>query len=459
MLNLCPARLALAVAAAAATLGGALAVAGPAAAAAQSGHETGQQAPTAVTANWPMFRGNPAHTGFSPETAINTTTAPTLRQKWSAKVSTTSASSPAVATSSVLHKAVVYAGANNYFDAYPAGGGAAIWSYKLTAGTVVASPAVYQGVVYFGSTSGTLYALNASTGALVCSFYTGGSILASPVVVSAADGSGPVVYDGTVPSSSAPGAEWALYGAGSKHGGCKKDWEFTGFKVAPGGTWSSPAYGTDADGVPLLVFGSKDSDDSVYALNATTGALVWRYRTSSRADLDVGAAPTISAPGQNRFSQGVVYVTGKDKIVYALNLTTGSVIWKYTLAYSTNADVSGSSLVGNRLYVSSGTGVYALNALTGALVWHALPTAAFNASPAVTGPSGSRVLLIGDLSGNLYALALSNGATLWTQKPVYGFWGSPAVSQGAFYVTGLDGVLRSYAPGGGLELRGPAGRR
>jgi glucose dehydrogenase len=360
--------------------------------------------------------------------------------------------------SSSLHRALVYAGADNHFYAYPTGGGAAIWTYKLASGVVETSPAVFRNVVYFGSTSGTFYALNASTGALMCSFNAGEPILASPVVVSAPDGSGPVIYDGTIPGSAA-GAEWAIYGPGNRHGGCTEDWEFSGFAVSPGGTWSSPAYGTGANGVPLVVFGSKDRDDSVYALNASTGALVWRYQTSTAEYADVGASPTISSPGQNGFAQGAVYVTGKDKVVYALNLTTGSLLWKYGLQVGTHGDLAGSALIGNRLYVSSDTGVYSFNATTGALVWHVLPQSTFYASPVVTGPVNHRVMLIGDNAGNLYALSLTNGATVWTQKPTWAFWASAAVSQGAFYVAGLDGVLRSYAPGSGLAFGGHAGRR
>jgi outer membrane protein assembly factor BamB len=397
--------------------------------------------------NWPMFGAGPTHYGVSPETAISTATAPALTKAWTAKLGSPSYTSPAVAMNGALGKALVYVGANNMFYAYPAGGGAAVWTFKLSSGVVESSPAEFAGVVYFGSTSGTLYALSAATGTLLCGFNVGTPFLASPVVVNAPDGSGPVVYDGTIPGSSTPGAEWAIYGPGNKHGGCTEDWAFTAFAVSPGGSWSSPAYGTDANGVPLLVFGSKDRDDSVYALNASTGALVWRYQTSTLEYSDVGAAPTISPPGRNGFADGVVYVTGKDKSVYALNLTTGSLIWKYALAKGTKGDLSGTALVGSRIYLGSDTGVYALNAITGALIWNVLPSEVFYASPAVTGPSGQQVLLIGDLSGNLYALRLATGATVWTQKPTYGFWGSPAVSQGAFYVAGLDGVLRSYVPG------------
>lgn len=397
---------------------------------------------TASAADWPMFRANPGHSGVSPETAISTTTAHSLTTRWTARLGTPSYTSPAVATSG--GRTLVYAGAGNHFYAYPAGGGAAAWRFTVPAGVVENSPAVAGGVVYFASTAGTIYALNASTGARMCSFSTGHAILASPVVVST--GSGPVVYDGTVPTG-VSGAEYAIYGPGNTHGACKKDWQFSSWAGTPDGTWSSAAYGMGAGRVPLLVFGSKDRDDSVYAVNANTGARVWRYQTSTAADSDVGAPPTISPRGQNGFANGVVYVTGKDKVVYALNLATGALIWKHALAKGTNGDVAGAALVGDRVYVDSDTGVYALNATTGAQVWHALSGATFFDSPAVTGPAGRQVLVAASTQGSIYALSLATGATLWTQKPDNsGFWGSPAVSQGGFYIAGLDGVLRDIAP-------------
>ena len=465
MSRLVQSRPVLAIAAAGIALAGALAVAGTASAAAYSGiahhggkarpagsgragrgHGKGHHSLSTTFYNWPMLGAGPTHFAVSPETAISTATAPSLTARWTAKLGSISYTSPAVATIGSLARPLVYAGSGNHFYAYPASGTAPVWTYQLASGVVETSPEVFGGVVYFGSTTGTLYAVNASTGALLCSFSTGAPILASPVVVNAPDGSGPVVYDGTVPGSNAPGAEWAVYGPGNKHGACTEDWEFTSFAVSPGGTWSSPAYGTNANGVPLVVFGSKDDDDSVYALNASTGALVWRYQTSTLDLADVGAAPTISPPGRNGFADGVVYVTGKDKVVYAIDLTTGSLIWKYALAKGSHGDLSGTALVNNRIYLGSDTGVYALNAITGALIWHVLSSATFYASPAVTGPVGQQVLLIGDTTSNLYALNLATGAPVWTQHLTTGFFASPAVSQGAVYVAGLDGMLRSYAP-------------
>src|SRR5207302_351319 len=99
----------------------------------------------------------------------------------------------------------------------------------------------------------------------------GTAAYSSPAVVSLkAHGSGPVIYEGTVPTG-VPGFMYAIYGPGNTHGSCVKDWSFDGWTITDTGTWSSPAYATNANGTPVVVFGSDDPDNSVYALNAKTG--------------------------------------------------------------------------------------------------------------------------------------------------------------------------------------------
>lgn len=403
-------------------------------------------------ADWPMFMNRPVHSGVSAETTISTATAASMKQGWSATLGTSSVVSPVVATSSTLGKAVLYAAGNGTMYAYPATtGGSPIWTFKLGSGggNFQGSPAVFDGVVYDASDVGTIYALNAATGAEICSYTTGASqIQASPVVVSDSDASGPVLFIGSNPPYPAQGGEYAVYGAGNTHGQCTLAWKYVDSAFSSFGSWSPPAYATDAKGNHLVVFGSRDPDDSVYALNATTGALDWRYQTSTVSEFDVGAGPTISAPGTNGFADGVVYVTGKDKVVYALNLTTGKKIWSYKLVKtSSGAAVSSGALDGDTFYVGSNDGVYALNATTGALVYHVLAGPTFYASPAITGPAGQQVLVIGDNAGRIYVLNLASGSTLWTKRPnTVGFWASVAISQGRIYSVSTAGKLLVYKP-------------
>ena len=56
---------------------------------------------------------------------------------------------------------------------------------------MISSPAVANGVVYVGSADGTLYALNASTGARLWGYSARGQLISSPAVANG------VVYIGT----------------------------------------------------------------------------------------------------------------------------------------------------------------------------------------------------------------------------------------------------------------------
>ena len=90
--------------------------------------------------------------------------------------------------SSSVSDGVVYVAGGGYIYALNASNGAALWSYA-TGG--IDSPAVANGVVYFGSDDGNLYALNASTGALIWNYTTEGRVRSSPVVANG------VVYFGS----------------------------------------------------------------------------------------------------------------------------------------------------------------------------------------------------------------------------------------------------------------------
>jgi len=87
-------------------------------------------------------------------------------------------------------------------------------------------------------------------------------------------------------------------------------------------------------------------DDKIYALNATTGAVLWTYTTGE---------PIYSTPV---VADGVVYATSTDDMIYALNVTTGALIWDY----ATGAQIEDSPAISNGVvYAGSTDGkVYAI---------------------------------------------------------------------------------------------------
>ena len=87
-------------------------------------------------------------------------------------------------------------------------------------------------------------------------------------------------------------------------------------------------------------------DNNVYALNASTGALLWKYTTGAA----VYSSPAVA--------NGVVYVGSEDANIYALNAATGAEMW----SFATGGAVESSPAVANGVvYVGSGDNVYAFS--------------------------------------------------------------------------------------------------
>jgi outer membrane protein assembly factor BamB len=129
----------------------------------------------------------------------------------------------------------------------------------------------------------------------------------------------------------------------------------------------------------VVYFGSDDS--YLYALNASTGAQLWRHLLFDK----VQSSPAVA--------HGVVYVGG-----YALNARTGALLFDFR-------DESSPPTVANGVvYVGSwDNNIYALNASTGALLWKYATGSEVWDSPAV---ANGRVY-VGSLDGSVYAFGLT----------------------------------------------------
>ena len=418
-----------------------------------------QPATASTAADWSTFHHDTMHTGVSPDTALDAAHASTLSVSWSQLVGGGPViASPMVVYNATLGETLVYeVSVGGVVHAFTTAG-VSVWTSPQNVGSgVVDSPAVDGNSLYVGSDNGNLTALDATTGALQCSYQlpifapetASGRIESSPVV--GHDSTGSIVYFGDTGQAEAlnHGREWAMNGVGNSNGACTLKWKHE--LGSPGGktigSWSSPALGTDSTGRPLLVFGSSQPDDAVYALDARDGTQVWRFQTLKNfADADVGAGPTISAPGVNGFADGVVYVDGKDKIEYAIDMLTGVQLWQFDLqadsGHSTNS-VSSAALTGNLVVVAYWKYVYAFNATTGAKVWRTVAGSGSTlGSVSVSGGAGDQVVLRADLAGNEYAYRLSDGTLLKTVKvAATRFDASTAVAAGMAFIAGEDGNL------------------
>jgi outer membrane protein assembly factor BamB len=428
----------------------------------------GAASPALATSDtWPMFGHDPLHSGVSPDTTIGASTAPSLAVRWSQPLGTTlDQPSPAVAYNAKLNKTLVYeVTTTGVARAFSASTGALVWQ-RTVGPNVHSSPAVYRNTVYFGDNEGTLEALNAATGVVQCTFTlpvippatAPGRIYSSPVAGNV-DGTGPTVFfgDAGVPATNEAtngGHMWAVTGVGNTAGKCKRKWVYNNWpnKGANGtmtGVWDEPGLVKEGNGTWAVVFGTSNPDGAVYALNAVSGTRLWRFQTlQTGQDQDVGAGPTISAPGINGFTDGVVYIDGKDGIEYALGLATGKQIWSFTLGTGSASAlaVSTAALVGKSLVVCFSGTVFALNATTGALVWQATPGGTLQASPAVSGAAGDQALFVGDTNDTEYGYTLAHGTQVFSDTARGKIQDSSAVADGVLYFAS-GGTLYALAPG------------
>lgn len=342
--------------------------------------------------DWPMFHRNPAHTGYTPNAGPTTTPV----EIWNYKItSDVEATSPAVAGDYVFVTDQTFTYCLNVST------GAELWH---AAGGRGSTPVVYGDYVYTGS--GVCTAFNASTGAVVWNLKPGGT--ASGRVGAVVGG---VVY--------AVGGN--AYALNASTGAII--WNYTT------GARSAPAF---AGG--YVYFGTVGT---VCALNAYTGAQVWEYE---------GKAHVESSPA---VADGYVYV-GVNGIV-ALNASTGTTIWNYTVGGPSAGYTSSSPAVANgRVFIGFGGDVYAFNASTGTKMWNFPTESNMHSSPAIAGDA----VYIGSDNGNLYALNASTGTKLWnyTIQPIHdergwsrSLYASPAIADGFIYMGSADGDVYALA--------------
>jgi len=301
------------------------------------------------------------------------------------------------------------------------------------------SPAILNDVLFIGSTDKNIYALNATSGALIWKYATGGAVWSHPAVANG------ILYAGS--------ADGHLYALNSTTGQLR--WIYNGSFWFNGG----PAV---ANGMVYA------TSDQVYALNALTGTLVWNYSTYV-----IDSSPAVA--------DGMVFVGSLDGYLYALNAMTGELRWKYASgriwgspALADGLVFFGAELGGGALSMSTGEVVwtspymyyaitpavaygkvfvnpndgkfYALDELTGAVVWNVTigPVGYLSrSSPAVA----DNMVFVGSANGKVYALNATTGVTVWSYQTPDWVTSSPAIANGMVFVGAASRDRHIYAFG------------
>lgn len=411
---------------------------------------TGSGVPPTYT--WPKFGHDAGNTGLSADPTITNTNAGTLGVRWMSGTGAAVVSSPVGAWSSSLSKTLVLV-ANNagYLTAFDQATGAFVWSDRLGS-QIVSTPLVEGNFVWVSAQfSPVLEKIDVGTGAVRCSAPLTSTIQGSPTIGTPA-GKSTSIYIAANDLGASSGPIYSIDEAT-----CAANWTSTAYN-SDTGSWDPLSFATDANGRSLLLLGTSDPDNSIYAFDASTGARVWSFNFppqpgTNETDLDVGAGVTVSPPGANGFADGVAYLPDEDGYLFAFDLTTGAVVWNtyfgaglppYHVARATPA------LIGGNVVFGEGSGVMAYNAVTGTRAW-AYDTGGVESisAPAGLGPAGHQVVAITTTSGAFEVLDAATGAPLYAYQTPNFIASSLADVDGNLIGASADGFVYDMALGGG----------
>ncbi|MBC8098329.1 MAG: PQQ-binding-like beta-propeller repeat protein [Armatimonadetes bacterium] len=280
------------------------------------------------------------------------------KQMWKYHTEGGIASSPVVDTKNNL---VMFGSEDMSFRALDYRKGTWSWDFK-TKGRIRSSGRLAHDHVFFGSDDGKIYALLAINGRQLWEYDLG-----SPVRVR------PFVTNDLVIAGSDDGELVALELSG------KRKW---GTRVKRGIN-SSPYVDPKEN---LCYFGAFDG--FMYALDASSGYSVWRFRTNG---------PIISSPAA---ADGMIYFGSADGFLYAVSADSAKERWKF----NAEKPIVGSPIVHQHYVYFGGTNgfFYCLDAKTGREQWKFETKGQIVSTPFVI----ENMILIASMDRTLYALPL-----------------------------------------------------
>jgi alcohol dehydrogenase (cytochrome c) len=423
---------------------------------------------------WAYPNGDLANTRDAAGSAISAANVSSLREAWSFHLTGTAAAgvhgAGSFAAAPVVVDGTVYLqdlDANVYAIALATG--KLRWEYQANlpeaTGPGPDGVAVSGGVVY-GDTSTAVFALNAATGAVI---WTDGGLLTSGqgsfeiqpqvaggrVYLASAYGSGP---GGGVLLALDAASGKLLWKFNTVIGGQAQGVSSLG--VGSGGAWETPLVGSDGSvtfgiGNPYQSIGEAISHparqlytDSEVNLDAATGKLRWYYQAvpNDFEDHDMQASPIAAVV------DGVPAIIGGGKlgIVYAMNASTGALLWKTPVGAHNGTDDDSALLLAHKITIKlpytfepgSLGGVLTNMAVADGSVYVAtidLPLRATTMA-SVDGNASAGV----PATGEVEALSLATGAVEWDTKVASMPLGAATVSNDLVFTALYNGTLIAF---------------
>lgn len=281
------------------------------------------------------------------------------------------------------------------------------WPPIMTAKTIFSSPYVYDGILYIGSSNGLLYAISADSGKILWTYD------AEKAILNAVTGVDTLVYFA---------ANSKMIALHAKTG--ENIWNFN-----VGGTIECrPAIEGNN-----IVFGSWDT--KLYCLNRFDGTQLWKWADQTSFYYSPAACWPVTTADR-------VFISDPARYLYAINLNTGSTIWK-SKSPETWESV-GISERKSQVYIRSLDGnLYAFSASASSqqLEWSAPVGYGWDSTPSM--PIGVRGAVIsGSKNGFVVSVAQSNGQIGWKYWVSHGYVTTVTpIDGGTVLAAALDGTI------------------
>jgi eukaryotic-like serine/threonine-protein kinase len=292
----------------------------------------------------------------------------------------------------LFHGSSIYIGAyDNNLYCLQANNGEFLWKFA-TEGGIVCRPAIYEGNIYVGSEDQRLYCINLRSGQEIWSYYSNGPIRSSPLI---AEGH---IFIGS--------DDAFLHVINALSG--RRAW-----RVDAG----SPVRST-----PLVVgenvyFGTEAGDLFCVDLRGNT-----KFRFKAKRALT-------SSPIH---SNGIIYVSSVDTILYALDAKSGYIIWRFRMA---KASISTPFLSDNYIFTGSvDSHIYCVDIHSAREIW-SFPTENQVTSSPITYQDS---VYCGSVDGNMYCLEYRTGRMRWKYQTGGPITGTPMIANNVLYFGSND---------------------
>ena len=325
------------------------------------------------------------------------------------------------------------------------------WTYK-TAGAVLSSPIIVDGVVYVGSEDKHLHAIDAKTGEKKWTLATKTLIDASPVYDEG------VVYIGTDGG--------VLLAIDIKTGQPKWQFKTEGRIAGEAAITEIDRKGGGKDKV--VIVGSHDG--MLYCLNIADGTKRWAYETGDYINCGIvidgstivlGGCDTMmhligantgeaiaqielggEVAGTPSLKEAHAYIGHMQGEVLAVDLKQKKVAWRFR-----DRDfpfIGSPALAGDTLIIGSrGRRFYAIDRKTGEKKWDIRTHGGVEGAPVIA----KNRAIFGSAGGRLSIIELKDGKAVWQHDLGSPINTSPAVTTGLIVVGAEDGNIHAFTPG------------